>query len=299
MTEYKYLITIFTPTFNRAYTLTKLYKSLLSQTDKNFEWLIIDDGSKDNTEELVQSFIDEKNIPIRYIKKENEGKHTAINIGSELAWGELFFIVDSDDYLTEDAIKNIKEDWEKYKNINDICGIIYLREHKDKSIIGDKFEKDYILSNKINEVVYIKISGDKSEIVKTDIIKNYKFPKYKGEKFLGEDVLWLNLSRRYKFLFVNKAIYVTEYLEDGLSMAGRNLRIKCPYGGMESAKVLMKKDINFKTRFKNYWLYSTYAFFAKIKLKDFYNESENKIMTTLTIPMGFLLYLYWKYRCRK
>ena len=101
------LITVFTPTYNRGYTLENLFNSLLVQTNKNFEWLIVDDGSTDNTEDLVNRFKDVSSFKIRYIKKKNGGKHTAINCGVNLAEGFLFFIVDSDDQLTKDAIENL------------------------------------------------------------------------------------------------------------------------------------------------------------------------------------------------
>ena len=123
--NYKYLATVFTPTYNRARLLKRLYESLKEQSDKDFEWIIVDDGSKDNTEEVVQGFIKEKSIPIKYLKKENEGKHIAINVGCDMAEGELFFIVDSDDYIPKEAIEEVKRDWKKYRNNTGIAGLVY------------------------------------------------------------------------------------------------------------------------------------------------------------------------------
>ena len=102
-------ITVFTPTYNRGYTLKKLYNSLKKQSDNDFEWLIIDDGSTDDTKSLVKDFIKENKVNIRYMYKKNEGKYKAINTAIDLAKGELFFIVDSDDWITEDSIETIKK----------------------------------------------------------------------------------------------------------------------------------------------------------------------------------------------
>ena len=294
MSEYKYAVTIFTPTYNRAKLIGRVYESLKRQTDKDFEWVIVDDGSKDNTEEVVNEFIKENSIPITYIKKENEGKHIAINLGAEKAQGELFFIVDSDDYITDDAIEIIKGDWERYGQ--GLGGIIYLKGYENKEVIGSDFENDYIISDKIKEIVNKEILGDKCEIVLTRLVRENKFPQYNNEKFIGEDVLWLTISRKHKYLFRKKCIYIAEYLEGGLSYSGRKLRISCPIGGMKSASMLMQSDVKFKIRMKNYLLYSTYGFFGKCKIKDLYKEVPSKLLLIVSMPFGYCLYLYWKKR---
>ena len=146
---YKYLVTIFTPTYNRARLLKRLYESLKEQSDKDFEWVIVDDGSKDNTKEVVEDFIKEDIIPIKYLKKENEGKHIAINLGCDMAEGELFFIVDSDDYIPKDSIEQVKKDWEKYRENKSIAGLVYLKAWENGNLMGRKFEKDEFISNHV------------------------------------------------------------------------------------------------------------------------------------------------------
>lgn len=291
MSEYKYAVTIFTPTYNRGNLIGRVYESLKRQTDKEFEWIIVDDGSKDNTEEIANEFIKENSIPITYIKKENEGKHIAINVGAEKAQGELFFIVDSDDYITDDAVEIIKNDWKKYGQ--NLGGMIYLKGYENKDIIGNNFKSDYIISDKIKEVVNKDILGDKCEIVLTRLVRENKFPQYNNEKFIGEDVLWLAISRKYKYLFRKECIYIAEYLEGGLSDSGRKLRISCPIGGMKSASMLMQSDVKFKIRIKNYLLYSTYGFFSKYRIRRLYKDVPNKFLLALISPIGYLLYLYW------
>ena len=132
-------ITIFTPAYNRAHLLQRLYDSLLIQTYKNFEWLIVDDGSTDNTKQIVDKFIEENKLQIKYIYKDNGGKHTAINTGVQQAKFDLFLIVDSDDFLPEDAVSLTFKAWQNVKDNSKVCGIIGLSQFTKGKIIGDKF----------------------------------------------------------------------------------------------------------------------------------------------------------------
>lgn len=292
--NYKYLVTIFTPTYNRAELLKRLYESLKEQSDKDFEWIIVDDGSKDNTEEVVEAFIKEKIIPIKYLKKENEGKHIAINVGCDMAEGELFFIVDSDDYIPKEAIEEVKRDWKKYRNNTGIAGLVYLKAWKNGNLMGRKFEKDEFISNHVKEYNKGGVWGEKLKILRTEIFRKNKFPKYENEKYVGEHVLWIEVSRKYDLVYINKVLYIAEYLEDGLTMAGRKLRIENPLGGIKGAQVLMQKDMCLKLRIKNNLLYSSYSFFAERTLKEIYKGAVQKFLLTLELPFGYVLYRYWK-----
>lgn len=212
-------ITVFTPTFNRAYTLGRLYQSLQSQTFREFEWLIIDDGSTDNTEELVRGFIDDNTVLIRYKKTANHGKHIAINEGAKLADGRLFFIVDSDDYLTPDALQKVLDaeksipDNEKQKYAG-VCG---LRGYSDKVIIGTTFSGTYLDITSLERDKY-NISGDKAEVYYTKLLQKYPFPQFDDEKFCTECVVWDQIaSDGYRLRYFNDIIYITEYLPDGLT----------------------------------------------------------------------------------
>lgn len=297
--NYKYLVTIFTPTYNRARLLKRLYESLKEQSDKDFEWIIVDDGSKDNTEEVVQGFIKEKIIPIKYLKKENEGKHIAINVGCDMAEGELFFIVDSDDYIPKEAIEEVKRDWEKYRNNTGIAGLVYLKAWENGNLMGRKFEKDEFISNHVKEYNKGGVWGEKLKILRTEIFRKNKFPKYENEKYVGEHVLWIEVSRKYDLVYINKVLYIAEYLEDGLTMAGRKLRIENPLGGIKGAQVLMQKDMCLKLRIKNNLLYSAYSFFAKKSIKEIYKGAVEKSLFTLELPFGYVLYRYWKKKFEK
>ena len=139
------MITIITPSYNRAYIIGKAYESLIAQTSKDFEWLIIDDGSKDNTKEVVEEFIKENKIKIRYYYKENGGKHTALNLGIKKAKGDYILILDSDDRLTPNAVARVLEVWKKYKSENEIACLSFSRVYPNnkklaKNIVVLKYE---------------------------------------------------------------------------------------------------------------------------------------------------------------
>lgn len=218
------MITIFTPTYNRADLLPRLYHSLLNQTDHNFEWIVIDDASTDDTEKILKSYISENRIRIHYEKQEHGGKHRAINRALQIANGSMFFIVDSDDYLTNDAIELVR-DWSS-TIINDsmIAGVAGLcKSISSNSIIGGvPLIKDYIDATNFERARY-NLLGDKAEVYKTDIIKKYPFPEFEGEFFVTESVCWDAIaSDGYKLRWFNKAIYCGDYLVGGLTNSGAN-----------------------------------------------------------------------------
>ncbi len=216
-------VTVCTPTYNRAYTLPKLYESLKKQTNGDFEWLIVDDGSIDDTENLVNSWISGSDLmEIRYIKKENGGKHTALNYGVANARGKIFFIVDSDDYLKENAIDKIICDFKNLPN-GKYAGLGYNKTFEDSGLVGKTFQGDYVDATSLQRAKY-GISGDKAEVFFTDILRRYPFPVYKGERFLTEAIVWNRIANDgYLIRWINQAIYVCEYREDGLSMNASGL----------------------------------------------------------------------------
>ena len=286
-------ITIVTPTYNRAHTLPHLYDSLCQQTNQNFDWLIIDDGSNDNTKELCQEFAGQ-NFKVQYIYKDNGGKHTALNLAIDIVTTELFFIVDSDDFLTVDAIQTILNDWETIKD-KDLCGISYLRGYSADAVIGDKHPKDHVIDN-FNQVRFNQhIDGDKAEVWVTECLKEYRFPVFEGERFMGESWMWAQLAFKRDMLMVNKIIYITEYLEGGLSRSGRTLRIKCPQGGRESALIGMNLAFDLRTRIKMSIIYVAYSLFAHKSLSAIF-KMPYPFIVALTLPFGWALYLHWNRR---
>lgn len=227
------MVTIFTPIFNRAYAIKQLYQSLLRQTSYDFEWLIVDDGSTDNIASVIQEWKEEKEAPfkIRFYRQENGGKHRAINYGVKLADGEAFFIVDSDDYLTDDAVSLIDQWWEDVAGDDSFAGVSGLKKQKENGIAGDFLPlEDFVDATNLERKKY-GLLGDKAEVYKTSVLRKYPFPEYEGENFLTEAVVWDRIAYDgLKIRWYNQAIYICEYRNDGLTKQGRALFVKNPIG---------------------------------------------------------------------
>lgn len=286
-------LTIVTPTYNRADKLPALYESLCQQTLGDFEWLIVDDGSQDDTKQVVEKMEQEGKLSISYLYKPNGGKHTALNLAIKMVKTELFFIVDSDDVLTSDAVETILSDRTRIRN-HDLCGIGYLRGYDSNKVIGDLYTKDGLEDTFINERYNRGINGDKAEVWVTKCLQEAGgFPEYPGERFVSESVLWIKMARKRKMLFRNKIIYITEYLPGGLSDSGRTLRFRCPhlmaYGSLET----MSKEFSMKIRLKETLLYIVYCKFGHWSLKRIL-KCPYKILVLVGYLPGLLLYHYWK-----
>ena len=204
-------VTVFTPTYNRAYILPKLYDSLKKQTCKDFIWLIVDDGSEDNTKKLVDSWIEEKKIEIKYYYQDNSGKSQAYNLAILKCDTLLISCVDSDDYLDDDAVEEIIND---YKQSNNAIGLVYMRRRADGTMIS-KWSSKLEYATLREAYSRYGIFGDTMLVYDTKIIKKHSFPKFKGEKFVPESYLYDQLDRYGVLKFIHKAIYICEYLPDG------------------------------------------------------------------------------------
>lgn len=211
------MITIFTPTHNRLHTLPKLYESLKKQTDLDFEWLVVDDGSLDGTEKFMRKCREDSPFIVKYFYKDNGGKHTTINYGVKEADGEYFFIVDSDDYLSEDAVEMIKKHTASLPD--EFAGVAFRKiniENKENTDIKNlKFTEKYIDSTPLDIVYKYKLVGDKGEVFKTEILKKYPFPEIEGEKFVPEAYIWNKIGKSYKLRYIDYGIYFFKYLDDG------------------------------------------------------------------------------------
>lgn len=221
--------TIFIPTYNRNYTIKRCLSSLSRQTFKDFEVLVIDDGSTDNTIEIVNSFNDLLNI--KYFWKENGGKHTAINLGIEKANGEFFLILDSDDFLMDYALELFYKHWDELDNKSEYCGIMMrCREMHKNGIIGNKFPSSPFISNYID---FHFLSGPRNggygdccEIIKTDILKNYRFPDIKSTRFIPESYIMDQIGLHYKLKCFNEIVQIKEYQADGITKNRKNYNKK-------------------------------------------------------------------------
>ena len=291
----KYQITIITPTYNRANTLPHLYESLLKQTDKSFLWLIIDDGSSDGTETLAESWKAEKKIPIEYKYQENGGKHRALNMGISMIDTELTFIVDSDDWLPENSIEVILRYHHKYKNYSGLCGYSFLRFYSDGKVNEAFFPENEKVSTYVEERINGGIGGDKAEVFYTDILKKFPFPVFGEEKFVPEDLIWVQMSGPYQMVHINECVYISDYLEGGLTKSGKRMKIHSPRAMVKRSEIyLNNKRVNGKTKIKMSILYVIYGSFAGMRCNDLKKELLNKIWLYLAWMPGKIIYRIWR-----
>lgn len=288
------MITVLTPTFNRGGRLQSLWDSLQKQTVKDFEWLVVDDGSTDGTKDLITQLQEKSDFPIRYIYKSNGGKHTALNVGIQTICSELTFIVDSDDCVTDDAVESILKIHKKYRSQNNICGYAFLRAFPDGKVNGKKFD----VNEKIGSYIDVRVNGDdtgadKAEVFKTHCLKEFPFPEYPNEKFLGEDLVWVRMARKYEMVHINKAIYIGNYLEDGLTNNRRKHNIASPIGCMHRAEEFMESDLKTRYRIKGGLQYIVYGRFAGVKVVDLIRKSRHKVLATVCTPGGLFLHSRW------
>ena len=289
-------ITVFTPTFNRAYTLHRVYESLCKQASKHFLWLIIDDGSTDNTKELVDQWISENLIEIQYIYQENQGMHGAYNTAYKNIVTELNVCIDSDDFMAEHAIETILNFWEKSKN-NKYAGLVGLDADLEGNIIGSKFPEN--LESSSLEDIYHKyhVKGDKKLVFRTEVVKKYpEYPLFPGENFVPHGSLFLQIDKDYKLLCLNEVFCMVEYLSDGSSKNIFKQYRKHPQGFRYARQIEMKYSKYFFVRFKA----RIHFISSNIFLKDYnFFVNKNHFLTILAFPLGFLLNLYIRYKVLK
>lgn len=288
-------LTVFTPTFNRAYCLVDLYESLCRQTSKDFLWLIIDDGSTDNTRELVNEWSNEKKIEIKYVYKENGGMHTGYNTAYDLIGTELNMCIDSDDYCTDDAVQVVVDHWEKFGSEKH-AGIIALDCFRNGQIIGDKFP-DSLTETTIGEFYWKHhLKGDKKLVYRTEVVKRYgKYPVFEGEKFVPIFCIPFMIDKDYKMITLNEVLCIVEYRDDGSTKNIIQSYFNNPKGFNYSRKIRMIYSPSLKDRFRNAIHYVSGSIIAKNRF--FISESPKKLLVISALPGGVLLYFYLKY-CR-
>ncbi len=294
------IVTVLTATYNRKEFLRRLFVSLEEQTDKRFEWLIIDDGSVDGTEEIVNELKAVGTVSMKYFYKPNGGKHTALNYGYQYIATPLTFIVDSDDYLTADAIECITQVHNENESNETLCGYSFLRKSQNgKFLHRGRLPKNGVEESYVACRINRNLGGDMAEVWKTSCLKEYPFPEFLGERFLGEDVVWIRMSERYKLRFYDNAIYVSDYLEGGLTTSRRKHNIKSPNGCVLRAECFLNAKVRFKARIKANLQYTIYGKFAGMSFRELYCRSKKKAFFLFWYLPACILYLNWKRKYAK
>lgn len=292
----KPLITILTPTYNRAGTLQKLYKSLLQQTSFDFEWLIVDDGSVDNTKDIISEYQETTTqFNIRYIFQNNHGKHYALNLGIKNINTDLIFIVDSDDTITSNAINIIRSTFYSQRDLTKICGFSFLKATPDNMLLSNKkFPYNGYITSYLESREVLGITGDTADVFITKVLKQYPFPEFKNEKFLSEDIVWTKMSEQYKMFFYNEVIYIGDYLDDGLTKNRRKNNWNSPKGCMLRGKILLEsKKIPKKRKFKWGLFYDVYGLRSGYSSRQLIRK-KSSIYTILMMIPAEILFFKWK-----
>ena len=292
MKDYK--ITVFTPTYNRCFTIEKLYETLVNQTYSNFEWLIIDDGSTDGTKDLIESYCKENKIKIRYYYQSNAGKHVAINRGVERALGEVFFIVDSDDWLLDSSLDIINSKLNEIKddNIKNCAGVCGLRAYSNGNIIGNTFDGTVLDTDYFTYRHVMNISGDKAEVYFTSVLRENKFPVIEDEKILTEAIVWNRIAKTHYIRYFNETIYVCDYLSDGLSHNSFNNSLKNYRGWLLYYNELLEFNQISKTdRIKIVTNYYRLGIHNKKSIFKLFNNCNDKLYSVIGILLAYPIYV--------
>jgi glycosyltransferase involved in cell wall biosynthesis len=283
-------ITVFTPTYNRAYTLIDLYESLLNQTCSDFLWLIIDDGSSDNTKSLVESWQNEKKIEIYYISQKNMGMVSAHNTAHMNINTELCICIDSDDLITKDAVENIIHTWNEHED-NDSMGIIGLDVYKSGKVIGDTFPP-HIRRCTFSELIHkYKVKGDKKYVLRTEYVKKVlPFPYVENEKYPAPSYIYLMLENDYDFILTDDVYCIVEYLEDGNSFNKNKQYLTSPNAFALYRLLKIEKAYDYKDRFRNAIHYVSSKLIGDFS--GLFKDTKYKATVFLAFPLGCLLYIY-------
>lgn len=297
MTIKKPTLTVFTPAYNRAATLSRTYQSLLAQTCKDFEWLVIDDGSQDDTEELVRIWIAEDKIPIRYIRQENQGMHGAHNTAYRNIDTELNVCIDSDDAMPDNAVEKIVEFWENQKGERELyAGLVGLDVDMNSGrLIGTAFDSD---STTLQGFYERGGKGDKKLVYRTDVIKKYpEYPLFEGERYVGLAYKYMLIDQDYKLLTLNEPLVLVEYQQDGSSVNMYRQYWRNPRGFAFFRKTEMQCTKSLKRRFIVCAHYVSSCLISKNR--KWLSESPEKLLTLLAAPLGSCMYIVIWYKERK
>lgn len=284
------ILTVFTPTYNRIHTLSRTYESLLMQDCKDFVWLIIDDGSTDNTGEIVREWQQRDNgFEIRYIYKKNGGMHTAHNTAYANIDTELNVCIDSDDKLSKGAVRKVIEKWQQVKD-KDYAGIIGLDADFSGNIIGSGFPED------LKETTLVGYyanggTGDKKLVYRTDIINQYpEYPVFEQEKYVALGYKYRLIDQDYKLAVLNEVLCDVEYQVDGSSNSMFRQYIKNPKGFAFWRKTCMQYPMNRRRLIIDCIHYCSSSQIAKNK--NYVMESPRKALTVVCVPLGYMLTRY-------
>ncbi len=283
-------MTVVTPTYNRKHTLPRVYESLLKQTSKSFVWMVVDDGSTDGTEELIRGYQQEDQITIEYIKKENGGKASALNVSLDYVKTPYCVCLDSDDTFSDTAIEMALKFLNEEDNNEECCGLIGLRHNPDGTIMGGKEIPHQYKYITIMDIYYnCNIRSEFIAFYKTKILNQYRFPSVPGEKFISPAWFHYTLSEKYKFRSVRDVYCYCEYICDGLTRNKRKVIVNNPVGYTLVKRFSLKYSIGFKEKVKNAIMYDCGCILSGDK--HWLSNAPRKLVAVFCYPLGYGVYL--------
>ena len=288
-----YTFTVFTPTYNRAHTLHRVYESLIAQTFRHFEWVIVDDGSTDNTRELVAKWQQTATFPIRYEWQENTGKAGAWNHGVRLANGELFLTLDSDDACVPNALERLKYHWDSIpgQQRDQFSAVTALCINQHGKLVGDRFPEDVFDSTSFEMKTVHNVFGEKWGFQRTEVMGQFNFPEIPNEKYISPSIVWNRISLHYKTRYINEALRI--YYEDGpdsITRSSVKLRARNPKGASLFYREYANLSIPLAWKIKGIINYIRFSLHGKIHPSIIIKDSNHKALTILVFVAGFLLY---------
>lgn len=289
-------ITVFTPTYNRAYILPKCYEALKRQTCNDFIWLIVDDGSTDNTKELIKKWKNENKIEIQYIYQDNQGMHGAHNTGHKNLKTELCIGCDSDDYLYDDCIEKVLKRWNERNKRCNYSGVIGMCADSNGiplAKIPERLEETKLYDLRYKE----NIKGDFKFALRTDLLQKYYYPIYEDENYVAVGYIYFLIDQDYDLLVLHDNLCCQEYQADGEVKNKVKRYVTAPKGYMMYRNMMMPIMHNFKEKWWQATHYVSSAIFAKEK--HFMRKSNCKFATLFAIPSGILLNIYIKRKYKK
>ena len=289
-------LTVFTPAYNRAHTIGRTYESLCRQTCKDFCWLVVDDGSTDGTQQLIEGWMAENKIPIRYIYQENQGMHGAHNTAYRNIDTPLNTCIDSDDYMPDDAVEKILACWKDHGS-DQFAGIIGLDVTEDGQVIGTRFS-DSMATTTLQGFYQRGGKGDKKLVYRTDVIKRYpEYPLFEGERYVGLAYKYMLIDQDYELITLNEPLVVVEYQQDGSSYSMYKQYWNNPRGLAFYRKTEMQTAKGLKRKL----MVCTHYVSSSIRSRNwrFVQESPKKLLTIICVPSGFALYLWIRHKVKQ
>lgn len=285
------VFTVFTPTFNRAGLLRHAYNCLRDQTFRDFEWLIVDDGSRDGTRELVEEWQRAKDLDVVYLYQENRGKHVAFNRAAARARGELLLPLDSDDVCVPTALERLLKWWldipererEQYSGVSCQCA------DKQGRIVGERFPSAVVDAYPVDFVVSQRIQGEKWGFCRVDVLRAFPFPENPGEHFVPEGLVWNRIGRHYKIRFIDEPLRIYEPLPGGLTKSIVPLRMAYPASSCQYYREYLQFDLPLSVRLRALVNYVRFFFHCRRRALVRDADFATSAGSILALPIGYVV----------